>query len=70
VSLWFRFVMSDCQRDLRLWVEFGYFGLCNMSLHLWCAGVELGGGGRRRDKGQVGTCPADLPGVVKNGRDA
>jgi hypothetical protein len=41
-----------------------------MSLGLWCASVELGGGGRRRDEGQVGTCHADGPGVVKGGREA
>jgi hypothetical protein len=36
-----------------------WVGLCNMSLGLWCAGVELGGGGRWRGEGQVGTCRAD-----------
>jgi hypothetical protein len=41
-----------------------------MSLGLWCAGVELGGGGRWRGEGQVGTCRADGPGAVKGGRDA
>jgi hypothetical protein len=41
-----------------------------MSLGLWCAGVELGGGGRRRGEGQVGTCRADGPVVVKDGREA
>jgi hypothetical protein len=38
-----------------------------MSLGLWCAGVELGGGGRRRGEGQVGTCRANGPGAVKSG---
>ena len=41
-----------------------------MSLGLWCAGVELGGGGRWRGEGQVGTCPVDGPGAVKGGREA
>jgi hypothetical protein len=41
-----------------------------MSLGLWCAGVELGGGGRRRGEGQVGTCRADGPRAVKDGREA
>ena len=39
--------------------------LCNMSLGLWCAGVELGDGGQRQGKGQVETCRANRPGVVK-----
>jgi len=41
-----------------------------MSLGLWCAGVELGGGGRRRGEGQVETCRADGPGTVKDGLKA
>jgi hypothetical protein len=41
-----------------------------MSLGLWCAGVELGGGGRRRGEGQIGTSRADGPGVVKDGYEA
>jgi hypothetical protein len=41
-----------------------------MSLGLWCAGVELEGGGRRRDEGQVETCCADGLGAVKDGREA
>jgi hypothetical protein len=41
-----------------------------MSLGLWCAGVELRGGGRRRGEGQVGTCHADGPGAVKGGCEA
>jgi hypothetical protein len=40
-----------------------------MSLGLWCAGVELGGGGRRRGEGQVGSCRADGPRAVKGGRE-
>jgi hypothetical protein len=44
--------------------------LCDMSLSSWCAGVELGGGGRRRGEGQVGTCYVDGPGAVKDGREA
>jgi hypothetical protein len=44
--------------------------MCDMSLDLCCAGVELGGGGRRRGEGQVETCCADGPGVVKDGREA
>ena len=32
--------------------------------------MELEGGGRRRGEGQVGTCRADGPGVVKDGREA
>ena len=45
-------------------------GLCNMSLGLWCAGVELGGSGRWRGEGQVGTCRADRLGAVKDEREA
>jgi hypothetical protein len=41
-----------------------------MSLGSWCAGVELGGGGQRRDEGQVGTCRADGPGVVTDRHEA
>ena len=41
-----------------------------MSLGLWCAGVELGGGGRRRGEGQVGTCHADELKALKDGREA
>jgi hypothetical protein len=41
-----------------------------MSLDLCYAGVELGGGGRRRGEGKVETCRADGPGVVKDGREA
>jgi hypothetical protein len=44
--------------------------LCDMSLGLWCASVELRGGGRRRGKGQVGTCRADGQGAVKDGCEA
>jgi hypothetical protein len=44
--------------------------MCDMFLGLCCAGVELRGGGRRRDEGQVGTCRADGPGAVKGGREA
>jgi hypothetical protein len=47
-----------------------WVGLCDMSLGLWCAGVELGDGGRPRGEGQVGTCRADGPRAVKNGREA
>jgi len=41
-----------------------------MSLGLWCVGVKLGGGARRRGEGQVETCRADGLGVVKDGREA
>ena len=41
-----------------------------MSLDLWCAGVELGGGGRRRGEGQVKMCRADGRGAVKDRREA
>jgi hypothetical protein len=41
-----------------------------MSLGLWCAGVELGGGGQRRGEGQVGTCRVDGLGAVKDGHEA
>jgi hypothetical protein len=41
-----------------------------MSLGLWCAGVKLGGGGRRQGEGQVETCCADGSGAVKDGREA
>jgi hypothetical protein len=41
-----------------------------MSLGLWCASAELGGGGRRRGEGPVGTCRADGSGAVKGGREA
>jgi hypothetical protein len=33
-------------------------------------GVELGGGGRRRGEGQVGTCRTDGPGAVNGRREA
>jgi hypothetical protein len=39
-----------------------------MSLGWWYASVELGGGGRRWDEGQIGMC-ADGPGAVKGGRE-
>jgi hypothetical protein len=45
-------------------------GLCNISLGLWCAGVELRGGGRQRGEGQVGTCRAEGLGAVKDGYKA
>jgi hypothetical protein len=45
-------------------------GVCNMSLGLWCAGVELGGGGRQRDEGQVETYRDERLGAVKDGREA
>ena len=41
-----------------------------MSLGLWCAGVELGGGDRWRGEGQVETGHDDGPGAVKGGREA
>jgi hypothetical protein len=41
-----------------------------MSLGLWCAGMELGGSGRRQGEGQVGTCRVDGPRAVKGGREA
>jgi len=41
-----------------------------MSLGLWCVGVELVGGGRRRGESQVETCRADIPGAVKDRREA
>jgi hypothetical protein len=41
-----------------------------MSLELWCAGVELEGGGRWRGEGQGGTCRADGLGAVKDRREA
>ena len=41
-----------------------------MSLGLWCVGVELEGGGRRRGEGQVGMCRADGPRAVKDGHEA
>jgi hypothetical protein len=44
--------------------------VCDMSLGLCCAGVELGGGDRQRGEGQVETCRADGPGVVKGRREA
>jgi hypothetical protein len=40
------------------------------SFGLWCAGVELGSGGRRRGEGQVETCRANGPGAVKGEREA
>jgi hypothetical protein len=40
-----------------------------MSLGSWCAGVEFEDGDRRRGEGQVGTCHADRPGAVKDGRE-
>jgi hypothetical protein len=47
-----------------------WVGLCNMSVGLWCAGVELIDGGRRRGEGQVGMCRVDVLGAVKDGREA
>jgi hypothetical protein len=44
--------------------------VCNISIGLCCAGVELRGGGRRRGEGQVETCGVDGPEVVKGGREA
>ena len=44
--------------------------LCNMSLGLWCVGVELRGGGRQQGEGQVGTCHANGLGVVKDRHEA
>jgi hypothetical protein len=41
-----------------------------MSVGLWCAGVELIDGGRRRGEGQVGMCRVDVLGAVKDGREA
>jgi hypothetical protein len=41
-----------------------------MSLGLCCVGVELGGGGRWREEGQVDMCRADGQGAVKDGREA
>jgi hypothetical protein len=41
-----------------------------MSLSLCCAGVELGGDGRRGGEGQVEMCRADRPRAVKGGREA
>jgi hypothetical protein len=41
-----------------------------MSLSLWCVGVELGDGGRRRGEGQVGTCRADGLEAVKDRHEA
>ena len=41
-----------------------------MSLGLWCVGVELGGSGRWRGEGQVGSCRADGPEAVKDGHEA
>ena len=40
-----------------------FFGLC-------CAGVEHGDSDRGQGEGQVETCRADGPGVVKGGREA
>jgi len=41
-----------------------------MSLGLWCAGMELGGCGRRRGESQVGTCRVDGQEAVKDEREA
>ena len=41
-----------------------------MSLGLWYAGVELGGGGRWRGEGQVDMGRADGPGAVKGEHEA
>jgi hypothetical protein len=38
-----------------------------MSLGLWCAGMELGGGGRWRGESQVERGRADGPGPLKGG---
>ena len=55
---------------LSLVTNHGVSGVCNMSLGLWYAGVELGGGGRRRGEGQVRMCYADVLRVVKDGCEA
>jgi hypothetical protein len=44
--------------------------VCDISLGLCYACVEVGGGGRRRGEGQVEMCRADGPRVVKGGREA
>jgi hypothetical protein len=44
--------------------------LCNMSIDLWCTGVDLRGGGRRRGEGQIGTCCVDGLVAVKDGCEA
>jgi hypothetical protein len=44
--------------------------MCATCLLACCAGVELGGSGRRRGEGQVETCHVDGPGAVKGGREA
>jgi hypothetical protein len=44
--------------------------MCDMSLGLCCAGVELGGGGRWRGEGQIEMCRADRLETVKGGREA
>jgi hypothetical protein len=41
-----------------------------MSPGLCCAGVELEGGGRWRGEGQLETCRAEGPAVVKDGHEA
>jgi len=41
-----------------------------MSLGLWCADMELGGGGLWRGEGQVEMGRADGPGAVKGGCEA
>jgi hypothetical protein len=44
--------------------------MCGMSLGMYCVGMELEGGGRWQGEGQVETCHADGPGVVKGGCEA
>jgi hypothetical protein len=41
-----------------------------MYLGLWCASVQLGGGGRRQGEGQVGTYRADELGAIEDGHEA
>ena len=66
--------MSDYQRDPRPRLSWlltsGMSWVCDMSLALWCTGVELRGGGLWRGEGQVETCHADGPRAVKGGREA
>jgi hypothetical protein len=69
-DLWWMIVNMICILGWVCKLTMEWFGLCNMSLGLWCVGVELEGGGRRWGEGHVGTCRADGLGAVKDGYQA
>jgi hypothetical protein len=70
LSLWRVIVNMTCILGWVWELTMAWVGLCDMSLGLWCASVELRGGGRRQGEGQIGMCRADGPGAVKDRREA